>query len=80
MPLSLGKWMVQHCKMQSLSGLKKLVKSIVQVWPSSRGWDSEPKILDFLDFCLAPPFFQMMERNEKENVRLFTGRIAASGG
>ena len=58
MPLSLGKWMVQHCKMQLLSGLKKLVKSIVQVWPSSRGWDSEPKIFDFLDFCLAPPFFK----------------------
>ena len=79
MPLSLGKWMVQHCKMQSLSGLKKLVKSIVQVWPSSRGWDSEPKIFDFLD-SVSLPLFQMMERNEKENVRLFTGRIAASGG
>ena len=79
MPLSLGKWMVQHCKMQSLSGLKKLVKSIFQVWPSLRGWDSEPKIFDFLD-PVSLPLFQMMERNEKENVRLFTGRIAASGG
>ena len=27
MPLGLGKWMVQHCKMQLLSGLKKLVKA-----------------------------------------------------
>lgn len=79
MPLGLGKWMVQHCKMQSLSGLKKLVKSIFQVWPSLRGWDREPKIFDFLD-SVSLPLFQMMERNEKENVRLFTGRIAASGG
>ena len=79
MPLGLGKWMVQHCQMQSLSGLKKLVKSIFQVWPSLRGWDSEPKIFDFLD-SVSLPLFQMMERNEKENVRLFTGRIAASGG
>lgn len=56
MPLSLGKWMVQHCKMQSLPGLKKLVKSIVQVWPSLRGWDSEPKIFDFLDSVSLPLF------------------------
>ena len=58
MPLGLGKWMIQHCKMQSLSGLKKLFKSIFQVQPSLRGWDSEPKILDFLDFCFAPSFFK----------------------
>jgi len=56
MPLGLGKWMVQHCKMQSLSDLKKLVKSIVQVYPSLRGWDSEPKIFDFLDSVSLPLF------------------------
>jgi len=43
-------------QMQSLSGLKKLVKSIFQVWPSLRGWDSEPKIFDFLDSVSLPLF------------------------
>lgn len=79
MPLGLGKWMVQHCKMQSLSGLKKLVKSIFQARQRCGGGTASRKSLIFW-ISVSLPFFQMMERNEKENVILFTGRIAASGG
>ena len=79
MPLGLGKWMVQHCKCSRCLVWKSLLKAYFKSGHRCGGGTASRKSLIFWTLSRSP-FFQMMERNEKENVRLFTGRIAASGG